>query len=141
MPDERLAASSLILADKVEPLPPRQIGSNMYTLGSEKVIPNVRQEFRRDQDLNLWLQVYGLKVDEATHKPSATVETLITRDGKEVKKLTETATDLSGAAQQMTLMKDLSLADFDPGDYAIQVKITDNLTKELIAQTGKFKVR
>jgi len=33
------------------------------------------------------------------------------------------------------------LKDFEPGEYAIQVKVTDNLTKDIIAAPGKFTVR
>lgn len=141
--DERLGTSSLILADRIETLSARQVATGQFVLGGAKVVPNVKSEYNRDQNLNLWLQVYSLKVDEATHKPSATIETLITRNGKEVKKFLEDATELSGAAQQMTLTKTLALSDFEPGEYAVQIRITDNLTKEVIASPGKttFKVR
>jgi len=140
-PDEKLGLSSLILADRMEPISPRQLSSDQFVLGSTKVRPNVKQEFSREQNLNLWLQVYNLKIDEGSHKPSATVETLITRNGSEVAKITEEATELSGAAQQMTIMKSLPLSGYAVGDYSVQVKITDNLTKDQQVQTGKFKVR
>jgi GWxTD domain-containing protein len=141
--DQKLATSSLIIADLIEPLPPRQVATGQFVLGGDKVRPNVSEEFRRDQSLHYWLQVYSLKVDEATHKPSATVETLITRGGKEVKRIVENATDISGAAQQMTLTRALPLKDFEPGEYTIQVKVTDNLTKDVVASPGKttFKVQ
>lgn len=140
-PDEKLALSSLVLADLVEPLPPTQIGSGSFILGSTKVRPNVKDEFKRDRNLNLWFQVYNLKLDEASHRPSATVETLITRNGQEVKKTVEQASEVSSAAEQMTLSRSLPLKDFEPGEYAVQVKVTDNLTKEVTASTEKFVVR
>src|SRR5256884_8581124 len=74
-PDEKLQLSSLILADLVENLPSSQIGSGSFILGSNKVRPNVNDDFRHDHLLNLWFQVYNLKIDEGTKKPSATVET------------------------------------------------------------------
>jgi GWxTD domain-containing protein len=141
IPDEKLSLSSLILADLVENLPATQIASGSFILGSTKVRPNVTEEFKRDKPLNLWFQVYNLKLDEATRKPSATVEMLISRNGQEVKKTVEEATDLSSAASQMTLAKSLPLSEFEPGEYTVQVKITDNLTKEIIASTEKFAVR
>jgi hypothetical protein len=140
-PEERLATSTLILAEFMESLPARQVATGQFILGDHKVRPNVREEFVKTKDLNVWLQVYGLKVDEATHKPSATIETLITRNGREVKKLVEGNEEFSGGAQQMTVAQTLPLADFEPGEYAIQVKVTDNLTKELVASTGKFTVK
>jgi GWxTD domain-containing protein len=140
-PDEKLQLSSLILADLVENLPSSQIGSGSFILGSNKVRPNVNDEFRHDKPLNLWFQVYNLKVDDASHKPSATVETLITKNGKEIKKDVEQASELSNAAAQMTLSKSIPLKDFEPGEYSVQVKVTDNLTKDVIASAEKFVVR
>jgi GWxTD domain-containing protein len=140
-PAEKLSMSSVILADLVEDLPPRQVATGSWILGGMKVRPNVKDEFRRTTDLKVWFQVYNLKVDEQSHKPSATLEMLITRNGQEVKKIVEDSSDLSGAAQQMTLTKSLPLVDFEPGEYSLQVKITDNLTKEVIASNEKFAVR
>ena len=140
-PDEKLQLSSLILADLVENLPSSQIGSGSFILGSNKVRPNVNDDFRHDHPLNLWFQVYNLKVDDASHKPSATVETLITKNGKEVKKQVEQASELSNAAAQMTLSESIPLSDFEPGEYSVQVKVTDNLTKDVIASAEKFTVR
>ena len=140
-PDEKLQLSSLILADLVENLPPSQIGSGSFILGSNKVRPNVNDDFRHDHPMNLWFQVYNLKVDEASRKPSATVETLITKNGKEVKKEVEQASELSNAAAQMTLSKSIPLNDFEPGEYSVQVKVTDNLTKDVTASAEKFTVR
>src|SRR6266581_2437933 len=140
-PDDKLQLSSLILADLVENLPPSQIGSGSFILGSNKVRPNVSDDFRHDRNLNLWFQVYNLKLDEATTKPSATVETLITKNGREVKRDVEQASELSNAAAQMTLAKTVSLKDFEPGEYSVKVKVTDNLTKDVIASAEKFTVR
>jgi GWxTD domain-containing protein len=140
-PDDKLQLSSLILADLVENLPPSQIGSGSFILGSNKVRPNVSDDFRHDRNLNLWFQVYNLKLDEASKKPSVTVETLITKNGREVKRDVEQASELSNAAAQMTLAKTVSLKDFEPGEYSVQVKVTDNLTKDVIASAEKFTVR
>jgi hypothetical protein len=140
-PEGNLSTSSMILADLIENVPLNQIGSGAFVLGSTKVRPNVKDEFTADQDLKLWLQVYNLKVDEQTHKPSAKIETLITRNGQEVRKLVEDSTELSGAAQQMTIVQSTALKDFAPGAYAIQVKITDNLSKDVVQSIGKFTVR
>jgi len=140
-PDDKLQLSSLILADLVENLPPSQIGSGSFILGSNKVRPNVNDSFRQDRNLNLWFQVYNLKLDEGTKKPSATVETLITKNGREVKRDVEEASELSNAAAQMTLSKTVTLKDFEPGEYSVQIKVTDNLTKDVIASGEKFTVR
>jgi hypothetical protein len=142
-PDDKLQLSSLILADRVENLPPSQVGSGSFILAGNKVRPSVTGEFlkTRDKDLNLWFQVYNLKLDEATKKPSATVEMVITKNGQEVKKVVEESSELANAAAQMTFMKALPTSDFEPGQYSVLIKVTDNLTKDVIAQSDNFSIR
>jgi len=143
MPDERLQLSSLILADLVEPLPPTQVGSGPFILGSNKVRPSVTSEFQRtrDKELKMWFQVYNLKLDEGTKKPSATVEMVFTKNNQEVKRVVEQSSEVSNAAAQMTVVKSLPLSDFEPGQYSVQVRVTDNLTKDVIASRDNFTVR
>jgi GWxTD domain-containing protein len=142
-PDEKLQLSSLITADLVENLPPSQVGSGPFVIGANKVRPSVAGEFvrTRDKQLNLWFQVYNLKLDEATHKPSATVEMVFTKNNQEVKKIVEQSSELANAAAQMTIIKSLPTSDFEPGQYSVQVKVTDNLTKDVIASKDNFTVR
>ncbi|HEX4999012.1 MAG TPA: GWxTD domain-containing protein [Terriglobia bacterium] len=141
-PDEGLAMSTVVLADKLEPLPARSISPDIrFVLGDHYVRPSVKAEFRQDQALKLWTQAYGLKVDEKTHKPSATIEIVVSNNGAEVKKIVSDAKEFSGAAQQVTVIKDLPLTDLAPGKYVIQLKITDNLTKDTVSSTEKFTVR
>jgi len=142
-PDEKLQLSSLILAEMVENLPPNQVGTGSFVIGGDKVRPNVTDEFRRDRDknVNLWFQVYNLNLDEATKKPSATLEMVITKNNQEVKKIVEQSTELANAAAQMTVIKAFPTADFEPGQYAVQVRVTDNLTKEVIAGKDTFTIR
>jgi len=139
-PDGNLSASSLILADLIDLLPARTVAAQ-YQIGDLKVRPSVKRDFRRDQSMNVFLQVYGLKLDEKTHKPSVNAEVLITRDGQEVKKLSKDVSEVAGAAQQMNFTELLPLKDFEPGQYAIQVKITDKLANTPLVSSDKFTVR
>lgn len=143
IPDEQLQLSSLILADLVEALPPSQVGSGPFILAGNKVRPSVNTQFvrSRDKELKMWFQIYNLKIDEATKKPSATVEMVFTKNNQEVKKIVEQATELANAASQMTIVKSLPLSDFEPGQYSVQVKVTDNLTKDVTASKDNFTVR
>ena len=66
---------------------------------------------------------------------------LFTKNNQEVKKIVEQSSEFSNAAAQMTFVKSLPLSDFEPGQYSIQVKVTDNLTKDLIVAKDTFVVR
>jgi hypothetical protein len=141
--DDKLQLSSLVLADLVEALPPNQVGSGMFIWGSNKVRPSVTSEFvrSRDKDMKLWFQVYNLKLDEASKRPSATVEMVFTKNNQEVKRVVEESSELSNAAAQTTFVKAIPLSDFEPGQYSVQVRVTDNLTKDVIASKDNFTVR
>jgi hypothetical protein len=67
---------------------------------------------------------------------------VITRDGQEVKKISDEVTDFAGAAQQMNFIKEVAMKDFAPGVYQVQVKITDKLASApLVLPVEKFTVR
>lgn len=135
-----LDSSSLILADLIEPVASRDIGTAMFTLGDIKVRPSVTEQFRQGDDLNYWMQVYNLTVDEETRRPQATIETLILRDGVQVQKISETTEELSSAGQQLTLQKTIVLDEYDPGRYTLQVRVIDDLSGNVTARTGEFVV-
>jgi GWxTD domain-containing protein len=115
-PDDKLMLSSLIFADLVQSLPANQVGTGSFSLVGDKVRPAVTSEFlrSRDKDVNLWYQVYNLKVDETTKKPSATIETIVTRNNQEVKRTTEQSSQLANETAQMTVTKSFPVTDFEP---------------------------
>jgi 5-hydroxyisourate hydrolase-like protein (transthyretin family) len=88
------------------------------------------------------MQVYNLGVDEKTHKPSADVEYEIVnmQTNKPVVKTAETTTDIGSSGEQVTLQKSLSLQSVPPGTYRITIKVTDNLTKQVINPSASFQV-
>ncbi len=77
--DEKLGASSLILADQMNPVSSREIGSGNFIIGNTFVRPRVSPnpatpvKFKRGQQLNFWMQVYNLGINEATKSNQATV--------------------------------------------------------------------
>src|SRR5947199_4331058 len=72
--DEKLEASSLILADQIEHVPAKQIGAGQFVLGSSKVRPRLEGDFTTADKLGIYLQVYNLKPDDKSHKSSATFQ-------------------------------------------------------------------
>jgi hypothetical protein len=140
IPDQSLQASSLILAYSVTDLPRTGLGTESFALGDKKVKPNVTGVFKSDQNLNVWQEFYGLTVDETSRKPSATFEMVISQNKKEIKKLVSDSSELNGSGLKMMYTSSVPLADFAPGQYEVQIKVTDNLTKESFVTPGKFSV-
>ena len=139
--DDTLAASSLILADRLERVSTRQIGKGQFVIGSTKVRPSVGEKFSRNQRLGIYLQVYNLATDEKTRKPSATVEYALQKNGQTVFQLTENSDQIKGAFRQITVEKLLPLESLEPGQYKLQVKVTDRIKKQSITPTATFTIQ
>jgi len=139
--EDQLATSSLILADRIEPVPARSIGLGPFVLGASKVRPRVDEVFTTEDSLGIYLQVYNLKLDEATSKTSASINYRISRGDKDVLTHSETNADLGQNGTQLTLEKLLPLANLEPGKYKIEIQITDNLTQKSITPRGEFTVK
>jgi GWxTD domain-containing protein len=148
--DDKLATSSLIVADQMEPVPTKAIGTGSFVIGTTKVRPRVGPAdgkpavFKRDKDqkLNFWMQVYNLGVDEKTHKPSATFEYNITNvaTNKSVVQKMETTDTMGNVGEQVTLQKSIVSANLQPGIYKIEIKVNDNVSKQTIDPSAVFAV-
>ncbi len=148
--DDKLATSTLILADDMQPVPTRNIGTGMFVIGTTKVRPRVASAadgkkdpvFKRNQKVNFWMQVYNLGVDEKTHKASATVEYDIVNAGtnKPVVHTVESTEKMGNVGDQLTLQKTISAANLEPGLYRIQIKVNDNVSKQTVDPAATFAV-
>jgi GWxTD domain-containing protein len=148
--EDKLATSSLIVADQMEPVPTKAIGSGSFVIGTMKVRPRVAPSdgkpavFKRDRDqkLNFWMQVYNLGVDEKTHKASATFEYDITNvaTNKAVVQKVESTDTMGNVGDQVTLEKSIASANLQPGIYKIQIKINDNVSKQTVDPSAVFAV-
>lgn len=140
MATEQLTHSTLILADLIERVTTRQVGTGQFVIGDTKVRPAVGEEFSRDDRMGIYLQVYNLGISEGTHKPDATIEYEVVRGDQSVFRHTETTADLERAGEQITLEKVLPLTSFTPGDYKLQIKVTDRVRNQVINPATRFRI-
>jgi len=146
--DDRLASSSLIVADTMQPVSTKEIGTGMFVIGNTKIRPRVSPAngkpvaFKRNQKVYFWMQVYNLGVDDKTHKPSATVEynVINAATNKAVIHTVESTDQMGNIGDQVTLEKPLSASSLDPGVYRIQIKVNDNISKQTVDPSATFAV-
>ncbi len=146
--DDRLEASSLIVADLMEPVAAKNVGTGMFVIGATKVRPRVPPAdgkpmiFKRNQKMSFWMQVYNLGMDDKTHKASATVEynVVSATTNKPVIHTVESTDQMGNIGDQVTLQKTLSAANLDPGVYRIQIKVNDNISKQTVDPSVTFAV-
>ena len=58
--DDKLQASTLILADEISPVASKDIGLGMFVIGSMKVRPKLDQSFLATQPIGVYFQIYNL---------------------------------------------------------------------------------
>jgi hypothetical protein len=147
--DDKLSSSTLILADQVQAVPSREVGTGNFVIGVNKVRPRVQPSdgkplsFKREEKVNFWMQVYNLGVDEKTKKPSATVQYQVvnTATSQPVVDFTESTAQMGNVGEQITLAKSLPPNKLAPGAYQLTIKVDDQVSKQTISQTAKFAVQ
>jgi GWxTD domain-containing protein len=139
--DEKLEASSLILADQIEHVPAKQIGAGQFVLGSSKVRPRLEGDFTTADKLGIYMQVYNLKPDDTTHKSSATFQYTVKKGDQQVMQFKETSGEMKQTGDQVTIERLLPLGTLTPGKYTLEVSATDSLANQTILRTADFTVK
>jgi GWxTD domain-containing protein len=138
--DDTLDASTLILADQMQPVATNQIGLGQFVIGDTKVRPKLNQSFAADQPLGVYLQLYNFKVDPKTNKNQASITLHITKNGQDVRTLVQTGDELKQTGNQITLEDTLGLVSVPPGLYHIEIQATDQISKQTITRAADFTV-
>jgi len=141
--DDKLEASSLILADQIEHVPAKEIGTGQFVLGSSKVRPRLEGDFTSDQRLGIYMQVYNLKPDDSTHKSNANFAFTVKRGNDPVPgmQFKESSADMKQTGEQVTIERFLPLATLAPGKYTLEVDATDTHSNQTISRTADFTVK
>jgi GWxTD domain-containing protein len=151
MDEDVLSASSIILADVIEKLPTKDIGTGQFSIGGSKVRPRIGladpkvPEFSRKEKLGIYMQLYNFESDETTHKPNGVIDYEITKVGTTPQKVfeySEEVKDLQGGSSQKVIEYMLPLADLEPGQYKLTIKATDKLraAAQPLTQSATFTV-
>ncbi|MGD0302733.1 MAG: GWxTD domain-containing protein [Bryobacteraceae bacterium] len=143
--DEKLGSSSLILADLIEKVPTRSIGTGAFVIGDTKIRPRMGDTFDRNEKLGIYMQFYNFQPDEKTKKPNGSIQYEITKTGttdKPVLDYTEDVSKIPGASSaQVTVEKLLPLSSLDPGQYTLTMKVVDKNRNETLTPTANFTVK
>jgi len=143
--DETLASSSLILADRIERVPTRSLGTGQFVIGSSKVRPRINEEFKQNERLGIYMQVYNLGEDEQTSQMKGTISYQVAKLDAPNELLLDFTEDLSqirgGSPRQVVIEKLLPLQTLDPGEYRLSLKVTDGVKQETLNPSATFKVR
>ncbi len=139
--EDKLEASTLILADQIEHVPAKQVGTGQFVLGSSKVRPKMDANFTTAEKMGIYLQVYNLKPDEKTHKSDASFVYTVKRGDQQVMQFKETSAEMKQTGDQVTIERLLPLATLAPGKYTLEVSATDKLAQTTVSRTAEFSIK
>jgi len=140
IPDDKLEASSLILADQMEPVSSKDVGVGQFVLGSMKVRPKLDAEFHADQALDIYLQFYNLKVDDKTHKNNVSVDFKITQGDQTVSHQVKTGDEIKQNGEEITIQQVIPAQTLPPGKYKLQIQATDQVANQTVSRVADFTV-
>jgi len=139
--DDKLDASTLILADMIQPVATNQIGVGQFVIGELKVRPKLDQSFNNDQPLGIYLQLYNFKMDDKTHKNDASITIKVTQGDREIARVVESGEQMNENGEQVTIHSLVPLTAFSPGQYHLEIQATDEITKQTITRSSDFTVK
>jgi GWxTD domain-containing protein len=140
IPDDKLEASSLILADQMEPVSSKDVGVGQFVLGSTKVRPKLDAEFHADQALDVYMQFYNLKVDDKTHKNNVSLDMKVTQGDQTVAHEVKTGDQLQQNGEQVTFEQVIAPKTLPPGKYKLEIQATDLVNNQTVSRTADFTV-
>lgn len=151
---EGLATSSVILASSMRsltlPYPPSLQSAHPYALGWTEMTPSLDGKFSDQQNLGVAFQVLN-PVPDQSRKPDVTVEYNFHRKTGDIETLSTTARqdhnkstlppefDLV-AGHQLLAAQEIPLRTFAPGDYRLEVKVTDRKAAKTVSTSVMFSV-
>jgi hypothetical protein len=152
---EDLNTSSVILAERIDPLPApltaQQMIERPYALGAMEIVPTIGGKLSKKAELSPFLLIYNAKTD-AANKPDVTVEyNFYSKDASGEKFFNKTTPqDLNAktlppqfdfaAGHQLQTGQAIPLASFPEGDYRLEIKITDKIASKSVTRSVNFSV-
>ncbi len=140
---DELRLSPIILADLIAPQEPASEAFEQFLLGGLRVVPNVEGVFSPSDDVHVYLQAYGVGLDQSTLAPSLNIRYFLMKEGRVV----EAFPDADGKSIQyvsprrVVLRSGFRLTRLEPGAYGVVVLVQDNVSGREVRGETSFLLR
>jgi GWxTD domain-containing protein len=148
---DKLSASTLVLADYMQHVDTKSIGTGMFVLGDTKVRPriancdNCSPSFKPDERIAIYVKLYNFEPDANTHKAVGNIQYELVKTGS-ADKIIDFTEDVNqnpeASASQVTVEKflDLKSMKLAPGAYTLRIKVTDKTRNQSLPLSAQFTV-
>lgn len=143
--DSEFAMTAVVLSRYVEPSNQQAGGSaegDVFTHGKAKIRPSPSRQFKVNDNLIMFLEVYNGAASVDTSKPLVRVTVRLMKDGNPATKpfdyvLTET---LAEPIPHLTFAEYISLKGLPAGTYQALIEAKDMVTRKLVKQEASFVI-
>jgi VWFA-related protein len=143
--DSELSMSGVVLSRHVEPAPKNSAAggvADVLNQGGVQIRPSLSREFRAQDNLIIFFELYNATADVKTSKPLVRVSVTLMKDNKVAVKpinydLTET---LSEPTPHLRFTKYISLDRLSAGSYTAKIEARDVVTGKLVNQQVSFVI-
>ncbi|HEY0787938.1 MAG TPA: GWxTD domain-containing protein [Thermoanaerobaculia bacterium] len=139
--------SPLLLSNNVYPMSTPQLPTDPFAFGGIKVVPKGDRTFATTDELWYFFELRSPGLDPATNQPKIQVGIDVqgkTADGKTKKMrnplMEMPAQELKGVPGHYAVGSAIPLATFPAGDYTLELKVLDTVTKQTWTLKEPFKV-
>jgi hypothetical protein len=152
----QLTTSSVILAERVDPVKEQPTKDAQlerpYLLGTTEIVPSLDSKFGKKDDLSIIFLIYNPGVG-ADKRPDVTVEYAFHQKAAEGEKYFNKTSpqkfDSStlpaqfdfDAGHQLVAGQSIPLASFPEGEYRLEIKVSDNISKQSLTRNLNFTVQ
>ncbi len=106
-----------------------------FTLGTARLIPYFGTAFHKSDSISIFFQVYDLTTDASGKADGVATITILKGTTPVASARNPMTTAIGGSA-----IGPVPLATYDPGKYAVQLKVTDRISKKDLVQETPFEI-
>ena len=109
-----------------------------YRLGQTQLHPFFGRDLRKDDTVSFFYLIYDLQVDPGSGKADSVVAFSILKNGKTP--IAQAPENPVTTEVMASAIGPVPLAAYPPGDYVVQIRVTDRLAKKTVVKNEKFKI-
>ncbi len=139
---DRLALSSLVLADRVDWIGRAAEPDERFVLGDLKVFPSLDRTFSIDQPLNIYFQIYNAGTDLAKLTPDLNISYRLIHGGNvklEVVDEKGKSIQFFGAGR-IVVSRQLPLNGLPSGEYQVEIAVLDRISGQQASARDSIRI-
>jgi len=139
-PNDRLAASPLILTGELMPVAEDELSRDPYAFGRFRVRPRLGGKFHPGEYLGVYFEIYNASRDPSTGKPNLRVEYQLAAKGKPPEAFRDVSRIVVSERDLAVVPLYVDVVSQPPGEYSIRFKITDLANNVATESASAFQI-